>query len=143
MKKRVLTLAFLAFAGAVGSVGVATARPAKVFVEADTDKSGDVSLDEFIAVVKGSMATADTDGDGKLTVAEIAAVLGQPDAEAKATKFIARFDADRDGATTMVEIETRRQARFAELDNNKDGKLTPDEFPARKARKTDRVKKPS
>ena len=64
---------------------------------------------------KGAFMTADTDGDGKVSLAEyVAAMKGKLD-------------------------EAAAKARFAELDKDKNGSLSPDEFSTgtgeRKARK--------
>lgn len=145
MKKHVLTLAFMAFAGAVGATAAEAQeeRAAGLFAALDADKSGDISLEEFLAAVPQRLSGADTDGDGKMTVAEIAATFDGADAQAQAQRFVERFDADKDGAMTLAEVETRRRDRFARIDGNSDGKVTLDELPATASGKGDRPKKTS
>ncbi len=141
MKKSTKTaLAFLAIAGAAGSVAYAADnRPAREgssqgmrFERADADSSGDVTFEEFTAAINKRIGTADADKDGKMTVAEIASEIERMRAERMARRLVERFDNDGDGAITLAEIESRQKKRFALLDRNDDGKLVKEEMPRRK-----------
>lgn len=147
MKKSVLAWTFVAFAGAVGATSSqAVAQDEALFERLDADKSGDVSFEEFVAVIKGRLEKADTDGDGKLTVEEISATFNGPQAKDQAAALVERFDADKDGTITIAEVEERRKQRFAKLDTNSDGKLVKEEMstgaaaPAGSSGKGDRLK---
>ena len=101
------------------------------FERIDTDKSGDVTFEEFVAVMDDRFAGADEDGDGRMTVAEIADRIERARVERMARRIVERFDADDDGVLTAEEIKSSRQKLFAQLDRNEDGKLVQDEMPKR------------
>lgn len=136
MKKSTkIALTFLAIAGAAGSVTTALAQDGKRggmrFERTDADSSGDISFEEFAAAMKNRVGSADKDGDGKMTVGEIAAEIERMRAERMARRLVERFDADGDGALTMAEIESRQKKMFALMDRNDDGKIVKDEMPRR------------
>lgn len=131
-------LAFLAIAGA--STGVAVAEEGGPgwrhgqgammrFDRADADSSGDVTFEEFAAVIMKRIGSADADRDGKMTVAEIADEIQRMRAERMAERIVQRFDNDGDGMLTVAEIENRQRKMFALLDRNDDGKITREEMP--------------
>ncbi|MEO5322197.1 acid-shock protein [Mesorhizobium sp. CC13] len=135
-----LSIAFLALAGTAGTSALAAAQdgPRGHGMEmmprlerADADKSGDVTFDEFAAAMDQRFANADGNGDGKMTVAEIADQIMRMRAERAAQRMVERFDADGDGALTNAEIESRQKKLFALLDRNDDGKIVKDEMPRR------------
>ncbi len=95
---------------------------------ADADNSGDVTFEEFAAVMNERMGDADADKDGKMTVAEIADQIERMRAERMARRLIERFDTDGDGALTKAEIESRQKKMFALLDRNDDGKIVQEEM---------------
>jgi hypothetical protein len=76
---------------------------------------------------RGFGAKLDTDGDGKVQVAEI---------EARAVKHAAELDANGDGTIEIAEMKAwreaqrakREQARMARLDANGDGAVSVEEF---------------
>jgi Ca2+-binding EF-hand superfamily protein len=127
MKNSVVALAFVA--AAVGSLP-AFAQDPPALARLDTDKSGDVSLEEFVAAGNPRVSSADKDGDGKATAEEIAATFNGGDAAQRAAELVKRFDTDGDGVISLAEVEARRKARFAEVDANSDGKLTAEELKA-------------
>ncbi len=138
MKKSTkLAIAFAALAGAAGSTAFAADNQGKRgdrgmrFERIDADKSGDVTFEEFSAAMKTRLGTADTDGDGKMTVAEIAGEIERMRAERRARRIVERFDTDGDGMLTLAEIESRQKKRFALMDRNDDGKISEDEMPRR------------
>jgi Ca2+-binding EF-hand superfamily protein len=101
------------------------------FERIDTDKSGDVTFEEFVAVMDERFAGADADGDGRMTVAEIADRIERARVERMARRIVERLDTDGDGALTAEEVKSSRQKLFARLDRNEDGKLVADEMPKR------------
>jgi Ca2+-binding EF-hand superfamily protein len=132
-----LAMAFLAVAASAATASAAEGsmkgndRAAARFERTDADSSGDVSFEEFTAVMSGSMEGADTDGDGKMTVGELAVQIEKNRAERMARRMVERFDTDGDGALTTAEIEARQKKFFAWLDRNDDGTLQKDEMPSR------------
>ena len=133
-----LALAFLAMAGASSTLAGAAEegrrfeerhnRAGMRFERTDTDSSGDITFEEFSAAIDERLATADADGDGKMTVAEIADEIERMRAERMARRLVERFDMDGDGALTKAEIENRQRKMFALLDRNDDGKITREEM---------------
>jgi Ca2+-binding EF-hand superfamily protein len=89
------------------------------FEQADTAGDGFLTADEMTAAREAARADAaarrqaamierlDTDGDGKLSLAEMEAARPQG-ADRMAERFFDRFDADEDGSVTAEEFETAR-----------------------------------
>lgn len=124
MKTSVIALAFVAVA-AMGS-SQAVAQDA-AFERMDADKSGDVSLAEFVAAGNPRVTAADKDGDGKVTLEQLSASLSGNDAVAR--DLMVRFDTNKDGTITRAEVDARRASNFKKLDANADGKLQKSEMP--------------
>lgn len=140
--KMKMALAFLALAGVAGTTAYAQGDRQRAgfgpgqsglnrLQQADADASGDVSFEEFAAAMKTRIGDADTDKDGKMTVAEVASAIERMRAERMARRIIERFDTDGDGALTAAEIESRQKKMFALLDRNDDGKIAQGEMPRR------------
>ncbi|MAW87114.1 MAG: acid-shock protein [Phyllobacteriaceae bacterium] len=100
----------------------------RMFGRADTDNSGDISLEEFSAAMGGRILGADADGNGELTVGEVADAIIRMRAERRAQRMIERLDMDGDGKLTTAEIENRQKKIFALMDRNDDGKVDRDEI---------------
>jgi Ca2+-binding EF-hand superfamily protein len=133
-----LAMAFLAMATTTGIPAFADDRTERRgerenfrFERADADSSGDITYEEFAAAMQKRIGTADKDGDGKMTIAEIASEIERMRAERMARRIVERFDADGDGMLTAVEIESRQKKMFALMDRNDDGKIVPQEMPRR------------
>ncbi len=131
-------------AALLAATGVSAAEDdsqlAKRFAALDADKSGDVTLEEFTLPMKSRLVAADKDKDGKTTAAELAEAGTFP--QPAAADVLARFDADKDGAIAVAEVEERRATMFRMLDADADGKLTLAELQASAAKsgKGDRPK---
>jgi hypothetical protein len=90
-----------------------------------------MSLDQFLSRQTSRIMASDTDGDGKISRAEMAATAkGGRD---PSHRFDA-MDANHDGMLDASEIRTALTRRFQRLDRNGDGMLTPDERMAGRAR---------
>ena len=107
-----LAMAFLAMAATAGTSAVAGdqtkgrgERGNFRFERADADSSGDITYEEFAAAMQKRIGTADKDGDGRMTIAEIASEIERMRAERMARRIVERFDADGDGMLTAAEIE--------------------------------------
>ena len=55
--------------------------------------------------------------------------------------WLARADADKDGAITLDEVSAMRSARFAQFDRNKDSAVSPDEIEAVVRQRVERISK--
>jgi EF hand domain-containing protein len=97
-----------------------------------------------LAFAHGGMAKMDSNGDGKVTLAEAQAaskrrfermdknkngVVTKDEVPDRAEHYFARTDANKDGQVTLAEAQAAAQAWFQKLDANKDGVLTENEFP--------------
>ena len=92
------------------------------FSRADADNDGSVTFEEFQALMGGKLASADANGDGVVTPAELVDQL-QKRREERAAEILKRFDTNNDGTVTVAEIEAAAKDRFAALDGNGDGAL--------------------
>jgi Ca2+-binding EF-hand superfamily protein len=108
----------------------------------DADGNGTITLTEFQAPMIQRLIAADTDKDGNITEAELAAHRTVMQAERmerrnerRAARMISRLDADGDKIITTAELETLGKDRFARMDDNKDGVIDASELPQRKHRK--------
>jgi hypothetical protein len=92
-------------------------------VRSGAGADGRLTLDEF-RVVAGSMITAlDTDANGALSAAELAAL---PEGRRRGWTM---YDGDGDGTLTAAELQTAMAPKFTMRDRNHDGAITPDEIP--------------
>ncbi|KPF56587.1 hypothetical protein J2792_001075 [Novosphingobium capsulatum] len=83
-----------------------------------------VTRDAFVARQMGRIMAADTDGDGRVSKAELTAMMagrGDPDRQ------FTRMDSNGDGYLDKAEITAALTERFNRMDRNGDGVLTPDE----------------
>jgi hypothetical protein len=86
--------------------------------------TGGLSLDPYLARQTSRIMAADTDGDGKISRAELAATARN--GRDPSRRFDA-MDANHDGMLDASEIRAALTRRFHRLDRNGDGLLTPDE----------------
>lgn len=139
-KKSVLAL--LALAGAVvvsGLASVATAqdappganreaRMAELFAEIDANGDGKVTLEELAAHRAALFATADTNGDGSLDADELAARELARFTESlpeRTARMIERQDDNGDGRLQAAEIgQGPMEDHFARIDTDDDGAVS-------------------
>lgn len=91
-----------------------------LFRNADTDKDGKVTLAEALWAGKQRFDSKDANKDGALSKDEV---------KGRGERMFERIDANHDGKVTRAESETFVREVFTRFDKNKDGVLTQDEMP--------------
>ncbi|RAZ76057.1 EF-hand domain-containing protein [Mesorhizobium atlanticum] len=94
-------------------------------------KSG-LTLEKFEARREMAFMRADTDNDGKVSLAEWTAFQTARKAKGDPAKSFARIDTNNDGFVDKGELDAFLAKRFAKLDKNSDGVLSADERPGHK-----------
>ncbi|CDX62045.1 Acid shock protein [Mesorhizobium plurifarium] len=100
--------------------------------KADQTKSG-LTLEKFEARREKAFMRADTDNDGKVSLAEWTAFQTARKAKGDPAKSFARMDANKDGFVDKGELDALLAKRFARLDKNGDGVLGANERPGHKS----------
>ena len=108
-----------------------TPAPAPAQAAPATAKSG-LTLEKFEARREKAFMQADTDNDGKVSLAEWTAFQTARKAKGDPAKSFARIDANKDGFVDKGELDAFLAKRFAKLDKNGDGVLGADERPGHK-----------
>lgn len=98
--------------------------PVALSARAQPPATGGMSLDQFLARQTSRIMAADTDGDGKVSRAELAAAA--KNGRDPSRRFDA-MDTNPDGMLDVAEIRSALTRRFQRLDRNGDGIVTPDE----------------
>lgn len=88
------------------------------------------TLDDMLARARDRFALADVDRDGKVTTEELE--QARADREVSGPRWgvggrLMRADTDTDGQVTLADVEAHTRKRFARLDADKDGVVTPGE----------------
>lgn len=104
------------------------------FATLDTNGDGALTMEELAAAGAARFATADTDGDGLLSAAELTAQATER-AEGRAAEAVARMlehlDENGDGNISQDELPDRgdrAERMFERADANDDGTVTQEEF---------------
>ena len=150
MTNKTLIAAIVAIsAGLVAQAG--TAKPGSgmrnmpSFEELDTNGDGALTEAELAAHRAARFAAMDSDGDGKLTAAELEAHRSAKMAEKlskRSARMIERLDADGDGALSAAEMTKMRNSNkmFERVDKDGNGAISAEEFEAARAKMEKRMK---
>ncbi|MEW6629446.1 MAG: acid-shock protein [Pseudomonadota bacterium] len=135
IRRTILAIALgLQTAAAVAQTTTPTPTPAPApaaSAPAPAAKPG-ITLEQFVARREKTLMRADTNGDGKITLAEWTAFQEKRKAKGDPAKSFARIDTKNDGFIDKAELDAFLAKRFAKLDKNGDGVLTADEMPGHK-----------
>ena len=98
-------------------------RGGGMMMRADTNGDGKISQAEFLAMSEQRFSRMDKNGDGFITADEIGDMGGRGPGGG-----VMAADTDHDGKVSHAEFIALAKARFAKLDANGDGQITPDEM---------------
>jgi len=127
------------FAALTSITAAALAQPAdgpsKLFAHMlqkwDANGDGKISLDEYLAAATARFEQVDTQNTGAVTADQIAnSRQAHERIERRAEALVKHLDTAGNGYVTQDEFVAAAKTRFAKLDRNGDGKLTPDELNA-------------
>ncbi|WP_223420733.1 EF-hand domain-containing protein [Tateyamaria pelophila] len=95
----------------------------------DMDGNGEITIEEMQASAQSRFDEVDTDGDGFVSQAELAAHSNARAAE-RAERMISRMDADDDGKLSPEEMMHRRNPErfFSRMDTDDSGSISAEEF---------------
>jgi hypothetical protein len=98
----------------------------QIFSEADANRDGFVSLDEFHKDVVKSFGSLDFDRDGFITLSELEGLSG-PEQAKVLRRLMRRVDTDGDGKLSFREVVVARMKYFDEADTNRDDQISLEE----------------
>ena len=113
----------------IGTLSIATLATAAAFAcggkggpgaKADTNGDGKITLAESQAAAKTRFDNLDKNKNGAITKDELPSGRGE--------KLFERADANKDGKVTLAEMQTKAKEHFASRDANHDNVLTQDEM---------------
>jgi Ca2+-binding EF-hand superfamily protein len=133
MRKLFLAAAFAGTMTGAAALAGQTTPPAEgapggrggMMMRADTNGDGKISREEFLAASEQRFTRMDKNSDGFITADE----LGEMASRGPGGGVMAA-DADHDGKVSHAEFIALATTRFAKLDANGDGQITPDEMSA-------------
>jgi Ca2+-binding EF-hand superfamily protein len=96
-----------------------------------------ITMDQFVARQSARIMAADTDGDGRVSRAEFAALASMRAGKAgrDPERLFDAMDSNHDGYLDKDEIRSVLEKRFRRMDLNGDGILTPEERMAGRPRR--------
>jgi hypothetical protein len=104
---------------------------AGVLLKYDANKDGTLTRDELIAGLKAEFAAHDTHHNGCLDEEQTAAI-NQDRVDADQSTATPIVDWNQDGCIDYTEFSAAPYSLFDQMDANRDGKITPEEFGKRK-----------
>ncbi len=129
-----LSLPLLA-APAAAQLGGRMGGGADWFGEADANRDGVVTLEEFRAYRAGNFDKLDRNGDGAISPADFPRLAKlRPDAYQRLTSALEGADSNGDGAISRSEMANSRPVMFTLADADHDGRVTQAEFDAARER---------
>lgn len=96
--------------------------------KADTDKDGNISKEELLSAHEAKFKEYDLNSDGVVTAKEVQEKLSS-NYEKIAKKITRRFDENRDGKVTADEFKDHAERKLYILDLNDDGVISKEERP--------------
>jgi Ca2+-binding EF-hand superfamily protein len=99
--------------------------------------AGGITMDQFVARQSARIMAADSDGDGRVSRAEFAALANMRAGKAgrDPERLFDVMDSNHDGYLDKDEIRSLLERRFRRMDLNGDGILTPEERMAGRPRR--------
>ncbi|MDG4884539.1 EF-hand domain-containing protein [Mesorhizobium sp. WSM4884] len=134
MIRRTILVVALGLQAAAAAAQTTTPAPAPAQPSPSTPASAKpgTTLETFEARREKAFMAADTDGDGKVSLAEWTAFQEKRKAKGDPAKAFARMDTNKDGFVDKSELDAFLAKRFARIDKNGDGVLGADERPGHK-----------
>lgn len=120
-------------AAAVAQKTTPAPAPAQTTPDSSAAAKSGLTLEKFEARREKAFMRADTDNDGKVSLAEWTAFQTARKANGDPAKSFARVDTNKDGLVDRGELDAFLAKRFARLDKNNDGVLSADERPGHKS----------
>ncbi|WP_278921203.1 EF-hand domain-containing protein [Pseudophaeobacter profundi] len=123
------TAAMLAATTAMAKPGFGPMGPKAQFEELDSDGNGEITKAEMAAHKAARFGAADSNGDGKLSAEELHA-RGQELLAKRVAAMIRHMDQDDDGQLSQAEMGKRGDHgdMFARLDRDDNGSISQEEF---------------
>ena len=108
----------------------------RMFDRTDANGDGALTVEEMSARIEARFADADSDGDARITKAEIIDAIERNVERSRfkrhsgtmADRLVYRFDIDDDGVVSQAEIDNRVAKVFALMDFNDDGRVEKSEI---------------
>lgn len=132
IRRSILAVALGLLTASAAVAQTTTPTPAPGPAQATPDTKTGITLEQFEARREKAFMRADTDHDGKVSLAEWTAFQTGRKAKGDPAKSFARMDANKDGFVDKGELDAFLAKRFAKLDKNSDGVLSADERPGHK-----------